>query len=431
MKVTTERIEKHQVVLTVELPKEDVVKAIDRAYADLSKKVNVPGFRKGNAPKHLLKARLGEDVIMGEAQEIAFNAAFSAALKEADVEPVTRPEVEAVTFEAGQDAVFKVTFTAKPEVTLGEYKGLKVAKEVAAVTDEDVQKQIDAVLGRKAKMVAAEEDAEVANGDFAVIDFKGFVDDVAFPGGEGKGYPLEIGSGSFIPGFEEQLIGAKKGAEVDVKVTFPTEYHAADLAGKEALFKVTVQDIKRKELPTLDDAFAKEEGKFDTVEEWKADIRTRLEQTAAAQAEKAWQANAIKACMDNTQVDVPEVMVEERINYMVQDMAVNLEAQGLKLDQYLAYMKMDMDALRANFKDSAEINVKTDLMLEKIAQVENLEVKQQDMAMEIGAMAETYGAAPEEVSKIIRDQGRVADLAKTVLRKKAAVLVVENAVIAE
>ncbi|MBO5245541.1 MAG: trigger factor, partial [Selenomonadales bacterium] len=358
-------------------------------------------------------------------------AAFSAALKEADVEPVTRPEVEAVTFEAGQDAVFKVTFTAKPEVTLGEYKGLKVAKEVAAVTDEDVQKQIDAVLGRKAKMVAAEEDAEVANGDFAVIDFKGFVDDVAFPGGEGKGYPLEIGSGSFIPGFEEQLIGAKKGAEVDVKVTFPTEYHAADLAGKEALFKVTVQDIKRKELPTLDDAFAKEEGKFDTVEEWKADIRTRLEQTAAAQAEKAWQANAIKACMDNTQVDVPEVMVEERINYMVQDMAVNLEAQGLKLDQYLAYMKMDMDALRANFKDSAEINVKTDLMLEKIAQVENLEVKQQDMAMEIGAMAETYGAAPEEVSKIIRDQGRVADLAKTVLRKKAAVLVVENAVIAE
>lgn len=430
MKVTTERIEKHQVVLTVELPNEDVKNAIDRAYADLSKKVSVPGFRKGNAPKNLLKARLGEDVIMGEAQEIAFNAAFSAALAEADVEPVTRPEVEAVTFEADKEAVFKVTFTAKPEVTLGEYKGVKVAKEVAPVTDEDVQKQIDAVLNRNAKMVVAE-GAEVANGDFAVIDFKGFVDDVAFPGGEGKGFPLEIGSGSFIPGFEEQLIGAKAGSEVDVKVTFPTEYHAADLAGKDALFKVTVHDVKRKELPELNDEFAKEFGKFDTVEDWKADIRTRLEQTAVAQAEKTFQANAIKTCMDNTQVDIPEVMIEERINYMVQDLAVNLENQGLKLDQYLAYAKMDMEALRANYKDSAEINVKTDLMLEKVAQVENLEVKQQDMAMEIGAMAEAYGAAPEEVSKIIRDQGRVADLAKTVLRKKAAVLIVENAVVAE
>ena len=430
MKVTTERIEKHQVVLTVELPNADVKKAIDRAYADLSKKVSVPGFRKGNAPKNLLKARLGEDVIMGEAQEIAFNNAFSAALVEANVEPVTRPEVEAITFEADKDAVFKVTFTAKPEVTLGEYKGVKVAKEVAPVTDEDVQKQIDAVLNRNAKMVVAE-GAEVANGDFAVIDFKGFVDDVAFPGGEGKGFPLEIGSGSFIPGFEEQLIGAKAGSEVDVKVTFPTEYHAADLAGKDALFKVTVHDVKRKELPQLNDETAKELGKFDTVEDWKADIRARLEQTAVAQAEKMFQANAIKACMDNTEIDVPEVMVEERINYMVQDIAVNLEAQGLKLEQYLEYMKMDMAALRASFKDNAEINVKTDLMLEKVAQVENLEVQQQDMAMEIMAMAETYGAAPEEVNKIIREQNRVADLAKTVLRKKAAVLIVENAVAAE
>ncbi|MBQ6713220.1 MAG: trigger factor, partial [Selenomonadales bacterium] len=269
------------------------------------------------------------------------------------------------------------------------------------------------------------------NGDFAVIDFKGFVDDVAFPGGEGKGFPLEIGSGSFIPGFEEQLIGAKAGSEVDVKVTFPTEYHAADLAGKDALFKVTVHDVKRKELPELNDETAKELGKFDTVDAWKADIRARLEQTAVAQAEKMFQANAIKVCMDNTEIDVPEVMVEERINYMVQDIAVNLENQGLKLEQYLEYMKMDMAALRASFKDNAEINVKTDLMLEKVAQVENLEVQQQDMAMEIMAMAETYGAAPEEVNKIIREQNRVADLAKTVLRKKAAVLIVENAVVAE
>ena len=233
MKVTTERIEKHQVVLTVELPNADVKKAIDRAYADLSKKVSVPGFRKGNAPKNLLKARLGEDVIMGEAQEIAFNNAFSAALVEANVEPVTRPEVEAITFEADKDAVFKVTFTAKPEVTLGEYKGVKVAKEVAPVTDEDVQKQIDAVLNRNAKMVVAE-GAEVANGDFAVIDFKGFVDDVAFPGGEGKGFPLEIGSGSFIPGFEEQMVGMNIGEEKDVNVTFPEDYAQKDLAGKPA-----------------------------------------------------------------------------------------------------------------------------------------------------------------------------------------------------
>lgn len=428
MKVTTEKIENQQVVLTIEVAKEDVKKAIDQAYADLGKKVSVPGFRKGKVPNHLLKARLGEDTIMQEAAEVMFSKAYPAAVTEAGIDPVTRPQVEVVTLEADKECVFKATVTPKPEVTLGEYKGIKVAKEVAEVTDEDVQKQIDAALGRNAKMVEAEEGAQIAKGDFAVIDFKGFVDDVAFPGGEGKGYPLEIGSGSFIPGFEDQLIGAVKGAEVDVKVTFPTEYHAADLAGKDALFKVTVQDVKRKELPALDDAFAKEVGKVDTVDAWKADIRTRLEQTAKAQAEKTFQANAIKASMDNTQVEIPAVMIEERINYMVQDLSVNLENQGMKLEQYLAYAKMDMDALRASYKDSAEINVKTDLMLEKIAQVENLEVKPEDMQMEVMAMAEAYGAAPEEVSKIIREQGRVADLAKTVLRKKAAVLIVENAV---
>lgn len=430
MKVTTEKIENQQVVLTIEVAQEDVKKAIDQAYVNLGKKVSVPGFRKGKVPNHLLKARLGEDTILSEAAELMFSKAYPAAVNEAGIEPVTRPEVEVVTLEAGKACVFKATVTPKPEVILGEYKGVKVVKEVAAVTDEDVQKQIDAALSRNAKMVVAE-GAEVANGDFAVIDFKGFVDDVAFPGGEGKGYPLEIGSGSFIPGFEEQLIGAKAGSEVDVKVTFPTEYHAADLAGKDAVFKVTVQDVKRKELPVLDDAFAKEVGKFDTVDEWKADIRTRLEQTAAAQAEKTFQANAIKTSMDNTQVEIPEVMIEERINYMVQDLSVNLENQGMKLEQYLAYAKMDMAALRANYRDSAEINVKTDLMLEKVAQVENLEVKPEDMQMEVMAMAEAYGAAPEEVSKIIRDQGRLADLAKTVLRKKAAVLIVENAVAAE
>ncbi len=426
MKVAVEKIENQQVVLTIEVDQAEVKKALDRTYDVVGKRVNIPGFRKGKVPRTILKQRLGEEGLLYEAFDtILAPKAYNEALAQEGISPVGQPAVEIVTLAADKDLVFKATVTPKPEVTLGEYKGIKVKKEVAEVTEEQIGKQIEAAQNKNAKMVVAE-GAQIAKGDFAIIDFKGFVDGEAFAGGEGKGYPLEIGPGTFIPRLEDQLIGAKAGDEIDVNVTFPQQYQA-DLAGKDALFKVTVQDVKRKELPAVDDELAKDAG-FDTVDAWKADIRAKLEKDAEERSIVEFRAAAIKQAMDNTTVEIPAVMVEERIDYMVQNFSVNLESYGMKLEDYLAQAQMDIEALRASYKDSAEVNVKTDMMLEKIAKVEELKVNPNDLDAEIAMMAQSYGAKAEEVAKIIKEQNRVNDLIATVLRKKAAALVVEHAV---
>jgi trigger factor len=274
-------------------------------------------------------------------------------------------------------------------------------------------------------MVVAE-GASLGDGDFAIIDFDGYVDGVAFPGGEGKAYPLQIGSNTFIPGFEEQLLGAKAGDEQDVKVTFPQEYHAAELAGKEAIFKVKIQDVKRKELPELDDEFAKDASEFSSLEELKADIRNKLERAAADKAEREFRSAAIKLAVENATVEVPDVMVEDRIDNMIEDLDVNLQNKGMKLDKYLEYVQMDLATLRKNYQAAALMNVKTDLLLEAVAKAEALEVKPEDMQAEIVSMAEAYGTSPQEVGKIISEQGRIATLAESVLRKKAAQLIIDT-----
>lgn len=427
MKVTAEKIDAHKTVLELEVPQPEVAKAVDKAYHKLAQKVNIPGFRKGKVPRKILEMRLGKEALLDEAFEILAGPAYAKALDEQNIEPVTRPEIEVVTLDESKPLVFKATVIAKPELTLGEYKGLKVAKPAAEVNAEEVDKQLVNLQNRHAKMVVAE-DAALAKGDFAMIDFAGFIDGVPFKGGEGKGYPLEIGSGSFIPGFEEQLIGAKAGEEREVKVSFPADYFASELAGKEAEFKVKVNDVKRKELPAIDAEFVKEVSDFDSVEELKADIENKLKQTAADKADREFRSGAIKAAVDNCSVDLPEIMVEQEIDNMLREMDVNLQNRGMSLAKYLEATKTDIAALRANYREQAAESVKTDMMLEAIAKAEGIEPTPEDLEAEVAAMAAGYRAPVEEVRKVILSEGRLDALARTVVRKKAAKVVIDSAV---
>ena len=425
MKVTAERIDNHQVVLELEVPQAEVGKAIEKAYTKLANKINIPGFRKGKAPRKVIENRIGMQAILDEAFDIVAPKAYSEALTEQNIEPVGNPKIDVVVLEEGKDLVFKATITAKPEITLGDYKGLKVEKTAVEVTDEQIDEQVNKMLENAAKMVVVE-GAEIQDGDFAVIDFEGFVDGVAFEGGEGKGYPLQIGSGSFIPGFEEQLIGAKSGEEREVNVSFPEEYHAPNLAGKASVFKVKVNDVKRKQLPALNDQFVKETSAFNTVDELKADIKNKLEKAAKQKAEGDMRSGAIKLASDNATVDIPEVMVENRIGHMIEELGISLQNQGLKLEQYLEYAKLDMAKLRENYRETAAINVKTDLMLEAVAKAEEIKVEAADIQGEIELMAKSYGATAQQVQKIIQEQGRIGDLVATIQRKKAAKVIVDS-----
>ena len=424
--VSVETIENQQVVLTVEVEAEELAKAEESACKRIAGRVNIPGFRKGKAPRKILERNVGKDYVMQEAFELIYPKAFSEALKQQDLVPVTRPEVEVVTLESEKDVVFKVTFTKRPEVTLGEYKNLNIEKNVEAVTDEDIDKQLANFQDRQAKMVKAPEDASVEDGDFTTLDFKGFVDDEAFEGGEGQDYPLQIGSGNFIPGFEEQLVGAKIGEEKEVHVTFPEEYHAEALAGKPAVFKCTVRSIKRKELPALDDELAKKVSSFQTLDELKADIRKNLEENAVRKAENDQKSAAIEMATNNASVEIPAVMIDNRVNSMIKEMAMRLQQQGMDFEQYLQYTGTDISKLKEDYRETAEKNVKTDLMLEEVAKVEGIKVEGSDLDAEVAMMAATYGAKPKEVQKIIREQGRIPELMDTVLRKKTAQFIINQ-----
>lgn len=426
MKVTAENGENREVTLTIEVEAAEVSKAVDRAAKSLASRVNIPGFRKGKAPRKIVERHVGMDTIMQEAFDIIAPKAFSDALDEQKIEPVTRPNIDIVTLEEGKDLVFKATVTPRPEVKLGEYKGLKIEKKVEEVTDEAVEKQLKNFQERQAKMVEAPEGAEVKDGDFTTLDFEGFVDGEAFEGGKGQDYPLQIGSGSFIPGFEEQLVGAKVGEEKDVNVKFPEDYHADALAGKDATFKCTIRSIKNKELPAIDDELAKKVSTFETLDELKADIRKNLEENAARKAENDQRTAAIEQATENIEVDIPAVMIDNRVTSMLQEMAMRLEQQGMKLEQYLQYAGTDIAKLREEYRETAEKNVKTDLMLEEVAKAEDIKVEAKDLDAEVAGMAAAYGATPQQVQKIIKEQGRVNDLAASVLRKKTAQFIIDS-----
>ena len=428
MNVTTEKIENHKVVLTIEVPAEELDKGIKAACKSLANRVNIPGFRKGKAPRRILEMNIGKEAILDEAFDRVAQKAFDEALKQENLDPVDRPQVDIVTLEEGKNVVFKATITPVPEVTLGEYKGLKVAKDAVEVKDEQVEEQVKNILNHHAKMVDAEEGATVANDDFITLDFKGEVDGVASAGGEGKDYPLQIGSHSFIDTFEDQLVGFKVGEEKDVNVTFPEEYHAKDLAGKAAVFHCKINSIKHKEMPELTDEFVKASTSYESIEDMKAKLRENIEKNAQREADTKRRNEILKQATDNITVDIPEVMVENRVSNMIQELSVNLENQGMNLDAYLKYANMDMAKLREQYKESAAIAVKTDLMLDAVAKAEDIKVENADINAEIALLAATYGTTPQEVSKIIKKNHSIGNLVATVLHKKAANFIIDSAV---
>lgn len=426
MKVSRENGENQQVILTIEAPAEDWDKAIADAAKRIAKEVNIPGFRRGKAPRRIVEQRVGKEALIDEAYEKFGPKVFDEALAEEKLELASYPNFERVQAEEGKPFIFKATVTPKPEVKLGEYKGLKIEKKVEEVTEETVMQHIDKMRDRKAQMVDAPEGAEAQKGDLTTIDFKGFVDGEAFEGGEGKDYPLQLGSGSFIPGFEDQLVGMKVGEEREVKVTFPKEYHSEKVAGKDAVFKCKLNKLKNKVLPELNDEFVQQASVFKTVDELKKDVREKLEKAAESKAENDRRVAAIDTAAENASMDIPDVMIEDRIDQMLREFAMRLEQQGMKFEQYLQYSGGDLTKLRAQYRETAEKNVRTDLMLEAVAKAENIEVTGDDIRTEIAMMAQMYNATPAQVQKIVRQQGRLNDLAVTVMRRKTAKFIVDN-----
>lgn len=426
MKVQREDKEECEVVLTIEVEKEEVAKAKDRALKKISNRVNIPGFRRGKAPKFMVERQVGKEYVMEEAFEVIYPETISNALEEEKLEPVTQPSVEVVTLEDGKDLVFKATFINHPEVVLGEYKNLSVPKEVKEVTDEDVNKELENFAFRQGKLVDAEEGATVQDKDFVTLDFKGYVNGEPFEGGEGKDYPLTIGSKRFIEGFEDQLIGLKIGEDKKVEVTFPEDYNSEELAGKPATFDCVIRSIKHRELPPIDDALAKQVSTFETLEELKADIRKNLEEMAEHQAVQEQETKIIDLAAENTKVEIPSKLIERRIDGMINELAANLAQQGLGLEQYLSYAGTDIMKLRENYRQDAAKRVKIDFMLNAIADKENIKVEDEDINNEISAMARSFGSTEKDVAKIINEQGRIMDLTYTILLKKTARFIIDS-----
>ena len=426
MNVTVERVE-NEATLKITAPAAEVNAGYKKAVQKIADQVNIPGFRKGKAPRAIIEMHYGKEAVKQEAFEIVANKAYSEALDQEKLIPVSDPKVEESTFEEGKDMELTIKVTLKPEPELGEYKGLHVDKKEVEITDEQVDAQIKDMMGRDAKMVVAEEGAVIEKGDFAIIDFAGTVDGEPFSGGEGKGYPLEVGSNSFIPGFEDQLVGLSKGDSTDVEVTFPEDYFVKDLAGKEAIFKVNIQDVKRKELPELNDEYVASKTDFKTVEELRANYKERMQKAAEANAKAEYEHELIDLAVANAKFSVPEIMIEDKISQMVDEMKMSLESRKMSLDMYMQYTGLDMAKIRENQRPVAEENVKTDLVLDAIAKAEDIQVDMADVDAEIAAISAQHGASPEEVKKIIKGNGTMGLLLANILRRKAAHVVIDSA----
>lgn len=426
MNVTVERVE-NEATLKITAPAAEVNAGYKKAVQKIADQANIPGFRKGKAPRAIIEMHYGKEAVKQEAFEIVANKAYSEALDQEKLIPVSDPKVEESTFEEGKDMELTIKVTLKPEPELGEYKGLHVDKKEVEITDEQVDAQIKDMMGRDAKMVVAEEGAVIEKGDFAIIDFAGTVDGEPFSGGEGKGYPLEVGSNSFIPGFEDQLVGLSKGDSTDVEVTFPEDYFVKDLAGKEAVFKVNIQDVKRKELPELNDEYVASKTDCKTVEELRANYKERMQKAAEANAKAEYEHELIDLAVANAKFSVPEIMIEDKISQMVEEMKMSLESRKMSLDMYMQYTGLDMAKIRENQRPVAEENVKTDLVLDAIAKAEDIQVDMADVDAEIAAISAQHGAAPEEVKKIIKGNGTMGLLLANILRRKAAHVVIDSA----
>lgn len=423
--IKNEKTDKNVVKLTIEVDKEAFEKALEKAYKKNVKKIALPGFRKGKAPRKLIEKYYGEAVFYEDAVNFVCPDAYEYAVKEAGISPVDRPEIDIEQIGDGKDLVLTAEVTVKPEVELGEYKGIKAEKTVYETKDEDVENQLKSVAEKNARMITVE-DRAVKMGDITVIDFEGFTDGVAFEGGKGLGHTLEIGSGQFIPGFEDQLVGAELNVEKEINVKFPEEYHAEELKGKDATFKVTVKEIKEKEVPALDDDFAKDVSEFDTLEEYKNSIKETLDKSNADRTKAEFENNVVDAVSANAKVDIPKCMIDNRIEDMIKDFGYRLSSQGMNLEQYMQITGTTVDSFKEQFAPQAEAQVKSNLVLEKIAEVEGIEVSDDDVEAEIAKMAEMYGMELDKVKTLMGDAEK--DNIKEDLKiKKAVEFLAENA----
>ncbi len=423
--IKNEQTDKNVVKLTIEVDKEAFEKALEKAYKKNVKQIALPGFRKGKAPRKLIEKYYGEAVFYEDAVNFVCPDAYEYAVKEAGITPVDRPEIDIEEIGSGKNLVLTAEVTVKPEVELGEYKGVKAVKTVYETKDEDVENQLKAVAEKNARMITIE-DRAVKMGDITVIDFEGFVDGVAFEGGKGLGHTLEIGSGQFIPGFEEQLVGAELNAEKEINVKFPEEYHAEELKGKDATFKVTVKEIKEKEIPALDDDFAKDVSEFDTLEEYKNSIKETLDKSNADRTKAEFENNVVEAVCENATVDIPQCMIDNRIEDMIKDFGYRLSSQGMNLEQYMQITGTTADTFKEQFAPQAEAQVKSNLVLEKIAEVEGIEVSEADVEAELSKMAEMYGMELDKI-KTLMGENEQESIKEDLKIKKAVEFLAENA----
>ena len=424
MSVQVEKLEKNMAKLTVEVPAEEVEKALQAAYMKEKNKISIPGFRKGKVPRAMIEKMYGAAVFYEEAANILIQDNYAAAMEESKEDIVSRPTIDIVQIESGKPFIFTAEVAVRPEVTLGKYKGVQVTKIDTTVTDEEVEAALEKEQQKNSRTVTVT-DRPVANGDTAVIDFEGFVDGIAFEGGKGENHPLEIGSHSFIDTFEDQLVGHNAVDEVEVNVTFPEKYQAADLAGKPAVFKVKINEIKTKELPELNDEFASEVSEFDTLAEYKEDLRKHLEVEKENEAKRTKEDEAIKKIIDKSTMEIPEAMIETQCENMINEFAQRIAQSGLSMEQYMQFSGMTIDGLKEQVRPEAETRIKSSLVLEQIAKEENIEVSEDEINAEVEKMAAQYGMEADKLKEYLGDAEKESikrDLSVT----KAVDLIMEN-----
>ena len=426
MSLQVEKLEKNMAKLTVEVAAEEVEAALQNAYLKNRKQISVPGFRKGKVPRQMIEKMYGPSIFYDDAVNAMIQEAYPEATKECDLEIVSRPDVEVVQIEKGKPFIFTAEVAVKPEVTLGQYKGIEVEKADTTATDEEVAAEIDKEREANSRTITVE-DRAVQDGDMTVIDFEGFVDGEAFEGGKGTDYPLTIGSGAFIPGFEEKLVGAEIGKEVEVDVTFPEEYHAKELAGKPAVFKCTVKEIKVKELPELDDDFAQDVSDFDTLEEYKADVRKKVEEKKAADAKAKKEDAVIEKIIEGAAMEIPDAMVETQAERMVDEFAQRLQMQGLTMEQYLQFTGGNVQALVEQSKPQALKRIQSRLVLEAVVAAENLTASDEELDAELGRMAEQYKMEVEKLKEMFAEED-LKSVREDLAIQKAVELVTDAAV---
>ncbi|MUT64494.1 trigger factor [Paenibacillus sp. NEAU-GSW1] len=425
MKATWEKIDKNVVSIDVEVEAEKVTVALDQAFKKVVQKVNVPGFRKGKVPRGIFESRFGIESLYQDAIDILLPDAYSEAVKANDLQPVDRPEIDVEQFAKGQTFKFKAKVIVRPEVQLGEYKGLEVPAVEVAVGEEEINAELERLQQRHAELSVIDEGA-AQNGDITVIDFDGYVDGVQFEGGQSEGYSLEIGSGSFIPGFEDQIVGMQVGDFKDVEVTFPEAYHAENLAGKAAVFKVKLHEIKRKSLPALDDEFAKDVSEFDTLEEYKQDLAEKLKASKEKEAEQARENAIVTKASDAAEVEIPEPMIVTEVDFMLRDFENRLRMQGMNLDLYYQFSGQNESVLREQMRSDAEKRVRNNLVLTAIAKAEGIEATEADVNEELENLAKAYNRPAEELRTIFTQNGNIESLREDLELRKTIKLLLDN-----